>query len=119
MTVLRSATSRLAYWTGVSPPRPFFGRSSLYSRRPAGLSERFSVPCSFARRMQDIESDTGYDTRRPAPDAVNVYHDFASGVRDDRPGLDSCLRALRKGDVGGIARFVRRITLRVAFGVER
>ena len=32
-------------------------------------------------------------------DAVNVYHDLASGVRDDRPGLDSCLRALRKGDV--------------------
>ena len=32
-------------------------------------------------------------------DAVNVYHDFASGVRDDRPGLDSCVRALRKGDV--------------------
>ena len=26
-------------------------------------------------------------------DAVNVYHDLASGVRDDRPGLDSCLRA--------------------------
>ena len=21
-------------------------------------------------------------------DAVHVYHDFASGVRDDRPGLD-------------------------------
>ena len=58
VTVLRSVTSRLAYWTGVSPPRPFFGRSSLYSRRPAGLSERFSVPCSFARRMQDVESDT-------------------------------------------------------------
>ena len=32
-------------------------------------------------------------------DAVHVYHDFASGVRDDRPGLDSCLRALRTGDV--------------------
>ena len=32
-------------------------------------------------------------------DAVNLYHDFASGVRDDRPGLDSCLRALRMGDV--------------------
>ena len=32
-------------------------------------------------------------------DAVNLYHDFASGVRDDGPGLDSCLRALRKGDV--------------------
>ena len=32
-------------------------------------------------------------------DAVNLYHDLASGVRDDRPGLDSCLWALRKGDV--------------------
>ena len=35
-------------------------------------------------------------SRRPT---ANLYHDFASGVRDDRPGLDSCLRALRKGDV--------------------
>ena len=25
-------------------------------------------------------------------DATNLYHDRASGVRDDRPGLDSCLR---------------------------
>ena len=32
-------------------------------------------------------------------DPANLYHDFASGVRDDRPGRDSCLRALRKGDV--------------------
>ena len=32
-------------------------------------------------------------------DEVNLYHDFASGLRDDRPGLDSCLRALRNGDV--------------------
>ena len=32
-------------------------------------------------------------------DAANLYHDFASGVRADRPGLESCLRALRKGDV--------------------
>ena len=32
-------------------------------------------------------------------DAVHVYHDLASGVRDDRPGLDSCVRALRTGDV--------------------
>ena len=30
-------------------------------------------------------------------DAVNLYHDLASGVRDDRPGLDSCLRALPEG----------------------
>ena len=32
-------------------------------------------------------------------DAVNVYHDFATGARDDRPGLDSCMRARRAGDV--------------------
>ena len=32
-------------------------------------------------------------------DAVHVHHDFACGVRDDRPGLDSCVRALRTGDV--------------------
>ena len=37
---------------------------------------------------------------RPLPAGqVNLYHDFASGLRDDRPGLDSCLRALRKDDV--------------------
>ena len=32
-------------------------------------------------------------------DPANLYHDFSSGVRDDQPGLDSCLRALRKGAV--------------------
>ena len=32
-------------------------------------------------------------------DAGYVYHDVASGVRDDRPGLDSCVRARRTGDV--------------------
>ena len=32
-------------------------------------------------------------------DPANLYHDFPSGVRDDRPGLDNCLRALRKGDI--------------------
>ena len=32
-------------------------------------------------------------------DPANLYHDFASSVRDDRSGLDSCLRALRKCDV--------------------
>ena len=32
-------------------------------------------------------------------DAVNVYHDVASGARDDRPGLGSCMRARRAGDV--------------------
>ena len=44
-----------------------------------------------ARRLQDIESDTGYDTRRRAPD----------GVRDDRPGLDSCRPDPELGPVFG------------------
>ena len=42
------------------------------------------------------------DIRAAAPfpsTTAAVYHDLASGVRDDRPGLDSCLRALRKDDV--------------------
>jgi len=29
----------------------------------------------------------------------NIYTDKISGVKDERPGLESCLRALRKGDV--------------------
>jgi DNA invertase Pin-like site-specific DNA recombinase len=28
----------------------------------------------------------------------NMYQDFSSGKNDDRTGLDSCLKALRKGD---------------------
>ena len=40
-------------------------------------------------------------------DAVNVYHDLASGVCDDRPGLDSCLRALRKSRVLVVRKLAR------------
>ena len=31
--------------------------------------------------------------------AEQLYHDLASGKRDDRPGLAACLKALRQGDV--------------------
>ena len=37
--------------------------------------------------------------RATGADVGHVYHDFASGVSDDRPGLDSCGRALWTGDV--------------------
>ena len=50
---------------------PASGASRLTPRHFAhSETRRFSVPCSFARRMQDIESDTGYDTRRCAPDGA-------------------------------------------------
>jgi DNA invertase Pin-like site-specific DNA recombinase len=31
-------------------------------------------------------------------DPAHLYEDHASGKRDDRPGLDACLKALRRGD---------------------
>ena len=62
------------------------------------------MPHSYAR-VSKADGSQSLDLQRDAlraegiDDAANLYHDFASGVRDDRPGLDSCLRALRKGDV--------------------
>ena len=56
-------------------------------------------------RVSKTDGSQSLDPQRDAlraagvDDAVNLYHDLASGVRDDRPGLDNCLRALRKGDV--------------------
>lgn len=32
-------------------------------------------------------------------DAARIYDDRASGAREDRPGLEACLRSLRAGDV--------------------
>lgn len=32
-------------------------------------------------------------------DPNHIYEDTASGKRDDRPGLEACLKALREGDV--------------------
>jgi DNA invertase Pin-like site-specific DNA recombinase len=32
-------------------------------------------------------------------EAQHIYEDYASGKRDDRPGLTSCLKALREGDI--------------------
>ena len=55
-------------------------------------------------RVSKADGSQSLDLQRDAlqaagVDAVHVYHDYASGVRDDRPGLDSCVRALRTGDV--------------------
>ena len=55
-------------------------------------------------RISKADGSQSLDLQRDAlavagaqPD--RIYEDQASGVRDDRPGLDACLRSLREGDV--------------------
>ena len=52
-------------------------------------------------RVSKADGSQSLDLQRDALRAagVDAGHDCASGVRDDRPGLDSCVRALRTGDV--------------------
>ena len=52
-------------------------------------------------RVSKADGSQSLDLQRDALRAAagHVDHDVASGVRDDRPGLDSCVRALRTGDV--------------------
>ena len=55
-------------------------------------------------RVSKADGSQSLDLQRDAlrdagVDQTNLYHDLASGARDDRPGLDNCLRALRKDDV--------------------
>ena len=70
--------------------------ASTGSRRSKRERARPALGGSFARRLQDTESDTGYDTPQGSSDGAlavvsqtavydtcHVYHDFASGVRDD------------------------------------
>ena len=46
--------------------------------------------------------DLQYDALRAAGvEQDNIYEDRASGSRDDRPGLATCLKSLRNGDVLG------------------
>ena len=51
--------------------------------------------CAHVSKTDGSQSlDLQRDALRAAgvDDAVHLYHDFASGIRDDRPGLGSCLR---------------------------
>ena len=55
-------------------------------------------------RVSKSDGSQSLDLQRDAltaagVDPQQVYDDLASGVRDDRPGLEHCLRALREGDV--------------------
>lgn len=55
-------------------------------------------------RVSKADGSQSLDLQRDAlavagVDASDVYEDEASGKTDDRPGLASCLKALRKGDI--------------------
>ena len=71
------------------------GKQGRPCRSPTALS-RAGPPARVFSQSLDLQRDA---LRAECVEAINLYHDLASGVRDDRPGLDSCLRALRKGDV--------------------
>ena len=60
---------------------------------------RHGIQVSKADGSQSLDLQRDALRAEGIDDAANLYHDFASGVRDDRPGLDSCVRALRTGDV--------------------
>ena|SRR5947209_1350039 len=58
---------------------------------------------SYAR-VSKADGSQSLDLQRDALREASVpenriYEDCASGTRDDRPGLEACLRALRDGDV--------------------
>ncbi|GEO83855.1 TniR protein [Ciceribacter naphthalenivorans] len=53
------------------------------------------VSKSDGSQTLDLQKD---ELLRAGVDADRIYEDFASGKRDDRPGLHACLKALRSGD---------------------
>ena len=72
--------------------------------RPPVANDRLRHMLIGDARVSKADGSQSLDLQRDAlqaagVDARHVYHDCASGVRYDRPGLDSCLRALRTGDV--------------------
>ncbi len=70
------------------------GCARLQLREPGATA---GAPPRRRRRPTATDREQASAVRRVVTDVSG--HDFASGVRDDRPGLDSCLRALRQGDV--------------------
>lgn len=47
-------------------------------------------------QILDLQKDA---LRKAGVKSRNLYHDQTSGKKDERPGLTSCLKALRKGDI--------------------
>ena len=92
--------------TGPSSRLPFgVAGSAIHDLDFSHSLERLRYMRIGYARVSKADGSQSLDLERDAlraegiDDPANPYHDFASGVRDDRPGLDSCLRALRRGDV--------------------
>src|ERR1022692_1057864 len=61
------------------------------------------LPLVGYMRVSKADGSQTLDLQQDALDAAgvperNTYSDTASGKRDDRPGLEACLKALRSGD---------------------
>jgi DNA invertase Pin-like site-specific DNA recombinase len=83
----------------------------IHYKRQRGKNGRFTDDKEGAQmtsigymRVSKADGSQTLDLQRDAltaagVDAGHIYEDQASGKRDDRPGLEACLKALRKGDV--------------------
>ncbi len=54
------------------------------------------VPKTDGSQVLDLQTDA---LTKAGVKTKTIYSDLASGKRDDRPGLESCLKALRKDDI--------------------
>ena len=74
------------YWFGEGERTPVRGGCRQCGGRLLDSTFR-ETPGRHLRTGVHANTDVGVDQ-------ANLYHDLASGVRDDRPGLDNCLCAL-------------------------
>src|SRR4051812_9197387 len=81
--------------------RPMPGR--IKNDRLRASPAHTPLPLVGYMRVSKVDGSQALDLQQDALDAAgiperNIYRDTASGKRDDRPGLESCLKALRAGD---------------------
>lgn len=78
-------------------------RSSIKNDRLRESQDATPLPLVGYMRVSKADGSQVLDLQADALIAAgiperNIYSDTASGKRDDRPGLDNCLKALRSGD---------------------
>ena len=87
-----------AWWQHASTNRP--RPSPSCRKRPLAIhADRLRSRLKGETAPQSLDLQRAVLRAEGIDEAADLYHDVASGVRDDRPGLDSCVRDLRKGDV--------------------